>query len=95
VRAGFGPQALIIRPNYMVGPGDTSDRFTYWPVRVARGGEVPVPGRKSDFVQYLDVRDITEWMVRLIDAEVSGTFNAAGPAVKQTLAQTVAIGQLR
>jgi nucleoside-diphosphate-sugar epimerase len=89
VRAGFGPQALIIRPNYMVGPGDTSDRFTYWPVRVARGGEVPVPGRKSDFVQYLDVRDITEWMVRLIDAEVSGTFNAAGPAVKQTLAQFV------
>src|SRR4029453_10550476 len=67
VRAGFGPQALIIRPGYIVGPGDTSDRFTYWPVRIARGGEVPVPGRKTDFVQYVDVRDLTEWMGGLVE----------------------------
>src|SRR4029453_8310814 len=52
VRAAFGDRAVIIRPNYIVGPGDTSDRFTYWPVRVARAGTVLVPGRKTDFVQY-------------------------------------------
>lgn len=89
VRAGFGSQALIIRPGYIVGPGDTTDRFTYWPVRVARGGDVPVPGRKGDFVQYIDVRDLAEWMVRVIENDVSGTFNATGPAQKQTLAQFV------
>jgi 2'-hydroxyisoflavone reductase len=87
VRAGFGARAMIIRPGYIVGPGDTSDRFTYWPVRVARGGEIPVSGRKTDFVQYVDVRDLAEWMVRLIEGDVSGTFNATGPASKQTLAQ--------
>jgi 2'-hydroxyisoflavone reductase len=89
-RTGFGARALIIRPNYIVGPGDTTDRFTYWPVRVARGGEVPVPGRKTDFVQYIDVRDLAEWMVRLIEDAATGTFNAAGPAGKQTLEQFVA-----
>jgi 2'-hydroxyisoflavone reductase len=89
VRAGFGGRALIIRPGYMVGPGDTSDRFTYWPVRIARGGEIPVPGRKTDFVQYVDVRDFAAWMVRLIESDTSGTFNATGPATKQTLAQFV------
>lgn len=87
VRTGFGARAMIIRPGYIVGPGDTSDRFTYWPVRVARGGEIPVPGRRTDFVQYVDVRDLAEWMVRLIEGDVSGTFNATGPASKQTLAQ--------
>jgi 2'-hydroxyisoflavone reductase len=89
VRAGFGAGALIVRPGYIVGPGDTSDRFTYWPVRVARGGEIPVPGRKSDFVQYVDVRDLAEWMVRLIENGTSGTFNATGPATRQTLAEFV------
>ena len=58
VRDGFPARDLVIRPGYIVGPGDTSDRFTYWPVRVARGGEVLVPGRKTDPVQYVDVRDL-------------------------------------
>jgi 2'-hydroxyisoflavone reductase len=89
VRAGFGAGALIVRPGYIVGPGDTTDRFTYRPVRVARGGEIPVPGRRRDFVQYVDVRDLAEWMVRLIEHDASGTFNATGPARKQTLAQFV------
>jgi 2'-hydroxyisoflavone reductase len=89
VRTGFGSRAVIVRPGYIVGPGDTSDRFTYWPVRIARGGEVPVTGRKSDFVQYLDVRDLAEWMVKLVEDDAAGTFNAVGPAAKQTLAQFV------
>lgn len=89
VRRGFGDRAVIVRPGYIVGPGDTSDRFTYWPVRVARGGELLVPGRKTDQVQYLDVRDLAAWMVALTEQDATGTFNAAGPAAKQTLAQFI------
>lgn len=89
VRDGFPKAHLVVRPGYIVGPGDTSDRFTYWPVRVARGGDVLVPGRKSDRVQYVDVRDLAEWMVRLMEARAVGTFNAVGPAAPQTLAQFI------
>lgn len=85
VRVGLPGRELIIRPSYIVGPGDTSDRFTYWPVRVQRGGEIPVPGRKRDFVQYVDVRDLAEFMVTLMEGGAAGTFNVAGPAEKQTL----------
>ena len=89
VRVGMPGRELIIRPNYIVGPGDTTDRFTYWPVRVARGGEIPVPGKKGDFVQYIDVRDLAEFMVALMEGDTPGTFNVAGPASKQTLEQFV------
>lgn len=87
VRDGFPRSDLIIRPGYIVGPGDTSDRFTYWPVRLARGGEVLVPGRKTDRVQYVDVRDLASWIVRLMEDDTAGTFNVVGPRVPQTLAQ--------
>lgn len=90
VRDGFPGAHLVIRPGYIVGPGDASDRFTYWPVRVARGGEVLVPGRKTDRVQYIDVRDLAEWMVRLMEAPATGTFNAVGPAAPQTLEAFIA-----
>jgi len=89
VRDGFPSRDLIIRPGYIVGPGDTSDRFTYWPVRLARGGDVLVPGRRTDRVQYVDVRDLCEWMVRLLDRDAAGTFNVVGPAAPQTLAEFV------
>jgi 2'-hydroxyisoflavone reductase len=89
VRTAMPGRELVIRPSYIVGPGDTSDRFTYWPMRMARGGEVLVPGRKGDFVQYVDVRDLAEWMVLTIETDTAGTFNVAGPAAKQTLAQFV------
>ncbi|MEX2282903.1 MAG: NAD-dependent epimerase/dehydratase family protein [Gemmatimonadota bacterium] len=88
-RNGFGSKAIIVRPNYIVGPGDTTDRFTYWPVRIARGGEVLVPGRKTDFVQYTDVRDLAEWMIAILENGTTGTFNATGPYPKQTLEQFV------
>jgi 2'-hydroxyisoflavone reductase len=88
-RAAFGDDAIVVRPGYIVGPGDGSDRWTYWPVRIARGGEILVPGRKTDPVQYIDVRDLTEWMVRLLEDGTTGTFNATGPARKQTLEEFV------
>jgi 2'-hydroxyisoflavone reductase len=83
VREAFGNRALVIRPTYIVGPGDTSDRFPYWPVRLAKGGEVLAPGRHNDPVQFIDVRDLAEWMVRLLEEKRSGTYNAVGP--KETL----------
>ena len=79
----FGDRGLVVRPTYIVGPGDTSDRFPYWPVRLARGGEVLAPGRRDDPVQIIDVRDLAEWMVRLLEEQRSGVYNAAGP--KETL----------
>lgn len=89
VRTGMPGRDIIVRPSYIVGPGDTSDRFTYWPVRVQRGGEIPVPGRRTDFVQYVDVRDLAEWMVAMIESDRAGTYNIAGPARKQTLLEFV------
>jgi nucleoside-diphosphate-sugar epimerase len=81
VRKHFGEEgSIIVRPQYIVGPGDTSDRYPYWPVRFERGGEVLVPGKKNDPAQIIDVRDLAEFMVRLIENNASGTFNAAGPA---------------
>jgi 2'-hydroxyisoflavone reductase len=81
VRQHFGEDgALIVRPQYIVGPGDPTDRYPYWPVRFERGGEVLVPGKKSDPVQLIDVRDLAEWMVRLLENDATGTFNAAGPS---------------
>ncbi len=81
VRENFGgDRSIIVRPTYMIGPADKSNRFIHWPVRLARGGEVLVPGKPDDPVQYADVRDVAEWMIRLIEEKNTGTFNAAGPA---------------
>ena len=85
VRAGFGSRATIVRPGYIVGPGDPTDRWTYWPVRVARGGEVLVPGHHADPVQYIDVRDLLTWMVGLLETRTGGTFNAVGPTHRQSM----------
>jgi 2'-hydroxyisoflavone reductase len=69
----------IIRPGLIVGPGDETDRFTYWPVRLARGGEVLAPGDGGDPVQFIDARDLAEWTVRMAESCAFGTFNATGP----------------
>jgi 2'-hydroxyisoflavone reductase len=68
-----------VRPGLIVGPGDTTRRFTYWPVRVARGGEVLSPGSPSDPVQLIDVRDLAEFCVHLAEENIAGTFDAVGP----------------
>ena len=69
----------IVRPGLIVGPGDPTDRFTYWPVRLAKGGDVAAPGDGSDPVQVIDARDLAEWMIRLAETRTFGTFNATGP----------------
>jgi 2'-hydroxyisoflavone reductase len=74
----YGANHTIVRPGLIVGPLDRSDRFTYWPVRVDRGGEVLAPGTPDDPTQIIDSRDLAEWMVRLAEQKVRGTFNACG-----------------
>jgi 2'-hydroxyisoflavone reductase len=76
----------VIRPGLIVGPGDESDRFTYWPVRLERGGDVLAPGDGTDPVQYVDARDLAEWTIRVAEARTLGTFNAMGPAYRLTMA---------
>lgn len=72
-------RVAIIRPGYIVGPDDPSGRFTYWPVRFDRGGEVAVPGNPTDPLQLIDVRDLADWLVRLVEDGTIGRFNALGP----------------
>lgn len=87
VRDAFGERAIVVRPGYIVGPGDSTDRFPYWPVRVHRGGAILAPGKHSDPVQLIDVRDLTEWMIRLIERGTTGTYNAVGPLGPLTMAE--------
>ena len=75
----FPGRATIIRPGLIVGPGDETDRFTYWPARVHRGGEVLAPGDPSDPAQIIDVRDLTEWMIHCAEEGRTGVYNATGP----------------
>jgi 2'-hydroxyisoflavone reductase len=85
VQAVFGGHAVVVRPTYIVGPGDTSDRFPYWPQRLVRGGEVLAPGRRDDPVQFIDVRDLAEFMVRLLEEGRGGVYNVAGPQALMTM----------
>jgi 2'-hydroxyisoflavone reductase len=84
----FPGRTTVIRPGLIVGPNDPSDRFTYWPVRVARGGEVLAPGTPADPVQFIDARDLSEWTIRMAEQKAAGVYNATGPA------RTLGMGQL-
>jgi 2'-hydroxyisoflavone reductase len=86
----FPGKTLIIRPGYIVGPGDESDRFTYWPIRVARGGEVLAPGTTADPIQIIDARDLAEWTIRMVEQGSTGPFNAVGPKSKLTMGRMLA-----
>ena len=86
-RKAFGTRATIVRPGLIVGPGDNTDRFTYWPVRIARGGEVLAPGDPLNPVQIIDARDLGEWTIRLVEQKTFGTFNAIGPAGELTMSE--------
>src|SRR5947199_1046732 len=83
----FPGKALIIRPGLIVGPGDESDRFTYWPVRVDRGGEILAPGDPTDPVQFIDARDLSEWTIRMVEQGTTGIFNATGPQSTLTMGE--------
>lgn len=83
----FPGRTTVVRPGLIVGPGDNTDRFTYWPVRIARGGEVLAPGTPDDPVQIIDARDLAEFTIRLAEQKTFGTFNATGPAHPMTIAE--------
>jgi 2'-hydroxyisoflavone reductase len=76
----FPGKTLIVRPGLIVGPRDETDRFTYWPVRINRGGEVLAPGAPTDPVQLIDARDLAEWTIRMVENRETGIYNATGPA---------------
>ena len=80
-------RALIVRPGLIVGPDDPTDRFTYWPVRVARGGEMLAPGQPDQQTQFIDVRDLAGWIVRMVEAGKTGAYNATGPDYTLTWGQ--------
>lgn len=82
VREIVGDRCTVVRPTYVVGPGDHTDRFTYWVERVNRGGDVLAPSGPGREAQWVDVRDLCPWVVTLAENDTPGIFNAAGPASK-------------
>jgi 2'-hydroxyisoflavone reductase len=83
----FGDNVTVVRPGLIVGPGDLSDRFSYWPVRIDKGGEILAPGAPTDPVQYVDAQDLSQWIIRLAESRTMGTFNATGPKTPTTIAE--------
>jgi 2'-hydroxyisoflavone reductase len=81
VREIFEERAPVVRPGLIVGPHDPTGRFTYWPHRVARGGEVLAPGPPERPTQVIDVRDLADWTLALCEESTSGTYNATHPGV--------------
>jgi 2'-hydroxyisoflavone reductase len=74
-----------VRPGLIVGPGDPTDRFSYWPVRMARGGEVLAPGSGEDPAQVIDVRDLAAWIILTVERRGMGVYNAVGPSKRMTM----------
>ena len=88
VREVYGSRYTVIRPTYIVGPGDPTDRFTYWPARVARGGEMLAPGTSDDPVQFIDVRDLAGFIAACAQHRHAGNYNVCNPP------RSVRMGQL-
>lgn len=79
VNEAFPGRSLIIRPGLIVGPHDPTDRFTYWPLRIAAGGNVLAPGKKDAQVQFIDARDLAKYIVSSVEKKIVGTYNVTGP----------------
>jgi len=92
-RAAFGERVAIVRPGYIVGPLDRSDRFTYWPVRASKGGEMLAPGTPHDPIQVIDVRDLARWMMTLVESRRNGCFNADSPPGAFTMGALISASQ--
>ncbi|MCI0571325.1 MAG: SDR family oxidoreductase [Myxococcaceae bacterium] len=90
VEKAYSKGATVVRPGFIVGPEDRSDRFTWFPVRFAKGGEMLAPGAPSDPVQIIDVRDLAEWLVLMVEQGTSGSFNAVGPGKPWTMGEMFA-----
>ena len=84
-RTSFPDTHLVLRPTYIIGPGDPTDRYSYWPVRLARGGEVLAPGTPDDPMQHVDVRDLAAFMIRAVEDDLAGTYNVVGPREPLTM----------
>lgn len=82
-------RTAVIRPGFIVGPGDWTYRFNYWPLRVRDGGEVLAPGTADDPIQVIDVRDLAAWCVRVAENGVTGRFNACGPDYRLTMGRVL------
>jgi 2'-hydroxyisoflavone reductase len=81
----FGKErSFIVRPTLIVGPGDRTDRFPYWVARLEKGGDIIIPGGRDEVVQYIDVRDLAGWMIRLIENKATGVYNGSGPGFDMT-----------
>jgi 2'-hydroxyisoflavone reductase len=93
VQAIYGERALIIRPGLIVGPHDPTDRFTYWPVRVARGGDVLAPQSPKAGTQIIDVRDLAEFTLKLIEENASGIYNVTGPDYELTMGKLLEVSK--
>lgn len=87
VREAFPDAATVLRPGLIVGPGDPTDRFTYWVVRPERAGEMLAPGASSDPILYIDARDLGGFCVHLLEQRTSGTFNVFGPRGTLTMGE--------
>lgn len=79
IQQNFDGRVLVLRPGVMVGPNDPSDRFTYWPYRVSLGGQVLAPSPPSASLQFIDVRDMAEFIINQIKAKSEGVYNVTGP----------------
>lgn len=79
VQQVYGDTAIIVRPTYIVGPGDHTDRFTYWVERFQRGGDIVCPPDPEFGASWIDVRDLCHWMVRLAEGDTPGIFNGVAP----------------
>ncbi len=90
VAAAFPTGTTIVRPGYIVGPGDRTDRWTYWPLRVRAGGAMLVPGTENDPVQFIDARDVARFVIHLLESVTTGTFNAVGPGKSLTMGKMLA-----
>ena len=89
VREVFGERACVVRPGLIVGPYDPSDRFTYWPERAARGGTILAPAPAESFVQFIDVRDLAQFICGALEHKVHGTYNATGKPQTTTMRDVV------
>lgn len=89
VSRALGERALIVRPGLIVGPYDPTDRFTWWPWRAAKGGAFAAPGRRERRVQFVDVRDVAEWIVAMLERSRYGTFHVTGPRDTTTMGELI------
>lgn len=93
IESTYGSRATIVRPHIVVGPGDSTDRFTYWVARVARGGQVLAPGSAQDPLQYIDVRDLAAFMRLCAEERPPGRFNACTPPGAHTIGELMETGK--